>query len=74
MLGKEKDEIDVGGEVELAAPEAHAEDDERLRLASLRTWHTMTHRQSPAGIVTSGDDCRIGNRRQVRKRLGKVRP
>jgi len=33
VLGKEKNEVDVGGEVELAATElSHADNDERLRL------------------------------------------
>ena len=75
MLGKEQNEIDVGGEVELAAAElAHADDHERLRVAVRGARHAVAGAQGAHRKVARRDDRGIGARGQIRERLGQTAP
>ncbi len=58
-LGVEEDEVDVRGEVELAAAElAHADDDEFLRLAGRRPRRAIARRERARREVERGADRR----------------
>ena len=66
----EEDEVDVRGEVELAAAElAHADDDEFLRLAGSRPRRAVARRERAHREVERGADRAVRERRKLAQRL-----
>ena len=62
-LGKEEDEVDVGGEIELAAAElAHADDEELLRLARRRARRAVARLERAPRESERGGDRGVGER------------
>ncbi len=75
LSGNSEDQIDVGGEIELAATElAHAEHDERLALARARCAARRRYARDPGWRSPPRLDGRVGKRAGVRQRLGERGP
>src|SRR6185437_15040652 len=70
VLRKQKDEIDIGGEIELAAAElAHGDDEERLLATALGTRLAVDCDEPRTCLGVCGIDRLVRESRQLRERL-----